>query len=1233
MTDRDSSIPAAADPEDVERIRRFVDRHPDATAASIVGRFDALGPSDLDDVRALLDGGRELNQQDAPDPGDSLVKTAEPVTDPERNSGANAGANLSDANGHRTDTPDGAGAADAGTDADDSDRPDKTSNRDSYTPGADAGAVEDPEPDDSTDETPVDGGFSDANPGVDAEVSAPTSGVYPEDLDELEKWMGAGGETGKQAFAPWGDRDHPEAGADEDARWKWGLEQNHADGATVAEWEQMDPRVAGRAFIQTDPDPFAFVDGDDVRCPETDDVHPAFRALLEHLGATYADVSSSGAGVHAWYRGELPVDGDGQATFYIDTEPWGANDSPPAVEIYANKHLNVTHGDHIPGTPLEVREWDADALRAILEANGEAEDAVAHDTDRDREVLDEYDPDATGRNETTREVRDILKAVDRLEPRDVQLSTRHTGTDSTGWSTWDPSYRPSESGESLHYNGEGVFHDHKKGEAFGVLGLFAAEESIISNPWDRLAGADWWAAVDAAREDGAPIPEHVAPTPSKADPKDVEHTAVLPPAVRDLATTSSGWDWQHAAESSSALSLDDARDRTRTAIADAYQHGDRRLIRALPTLGKSYGAVAAAADTDTPITVLTGRGRKEQYEQFKQWAGEHGLSYKVLPAFTSPNRGCPTAAGLHGEDWRATVMGWYDRGATGQEIHNHAEDALGRPLPCQVAENGDRIECQYRHAWEFDPDEYDVLIGHYAHAHVELVTAGRAVVFDEFPEDAYETTLAGDDLETAVSYWLRTTDAVPFDSYHDLVENRDDDRQRADALLYLEDHVDSPDERAVFDDADAHAAAPFVVWTLLAGEDLGNGLEHAELADLGTGVFDHDPDAPDRPSTVRVLQPPALPPSADVVALDGTPTLELWELALGCRLNPRDVLQDAERAAYLRDTLNLQVVPTTEYVKPYNSEDHVNTDADAALLEAITDTHDETPGVISSTTALEEYADADVLEYDSDDGAVEDGPADRVKWYGNVLGSNDFKQKRVGAVLGSNHFGDGYVKLWGAYAGRAVESPDRSDAANRGHGLSYGSFGDKVHTHMTEHETLQAAMRFGRDGNGAVVYVHTDTLPEWVPTAAEGRVLTTWSDGMRDVVDALEELGTATTAGIADHPAVDLSRRQVFDHLESLRKRGVLGRRQDAEDGRRVVWVADGVHRLNDHGDVELPDADLADLDADEVQELARSSIYTWEFTDRAAEDVDTDQPTTDATTSPPTGGVIDGDPPPEPGD
>jgi hypothetical protein len=90
----------------------------------------------------------------------------------------------------------------------------------------------------------------------------------------------------------------------------------------------------------------------------------------------------------------------------------------------------------------------------------------------------------------------MFAAVGRLEPRDVPLRTRYTGEDSTGWKTYDPAYRVSESGESLHYNGDGVFYDHKHGEGFGVLAPFTAEEGIISNPWDRLDGDDWWDTVE-----------------------------------------------------------------------------------------------------------------------------------------------------------------------------------------------------------------------------------------------------------------------------------------------------------------------------------------------------------------------------------------------------------------------------------------------------------------------------------------------------------------------------------------------------------------------------------------------------------------------------------------------------------------------------------------------------------------------------------------------------------------
>jgi DNA-binding transcriptional ArsR family regulator len=328
----------------------------------------------------------------------------------------------------------------------------------------------------------------------------------------------------------------------------------------------------------------------------------------------------------------------------------------------------------------------------------------------------------------------------------------------------------------------------------------------------------------------------------------------------------------------------------------------------------------------------------------------------------------------------------------------------------------------------------------------------------------------------------------------------------------------------------------------------------------------------------------------------------MWELALGERLTHRPVLQAEERVEYIENALNLNLVRTTEYVKPYNpqpkrAEDRIAVEKDAALLDAIVEKHDQHPALITTTTALKQYDKAGVIDVDitaATGDRVSDGPVDSVKWYGDVLGSNEFDDTRLGVVIGSNHYGDEFIQKWGAYAGEAVERGEE-----KGNDLSYGRFGDAVLRHMREHDTLQAAMRFGRDGNGAVVYVHTDTLPEWVPLAGEGRVVTTWSNGMEAVIQALEDLGEATTAAVVEHPDVDLSRQQVFKHLEKLREQGVLNREQDDEDGRRVVWQDDGLYRLSEHGDVELAPVELEDPDDETVRQLARNRTYTWGFTNQ----------------------------------
>jgi hypothetical protein len=187
---------------------------------------------------------------------------------------------------------------------------------------------------------------------------------------------------------------------------------------------------------------------------------------VERLGLTYADVSTSGTGVHAMYEGRLPDDVK-QSVFELDTEPWGANDSPPAVEVYDGKRVCVATGAHVPGTPTDVRPWDGKALEAILDEYLSLADrrpaSASHDTDRER-LPANYEPKSTDSDQTASDLRDVLYAVDRLTAGDLPLRTRQVGTDGTGWEMWDPStYRTSSGNESLHTPDGRVFYDHKHG--------------------------------------------------------------------------------------------------------------------------------------------------------------------------------------------------------------------------------------------------------------------------------------------------------------------------------------------------------------------------------------------------------------------------------------------------------------------------------------------------------------------------------------------------------------------------------------------------------------------------------------------------------------------------------------------------------------------------------------------------------------------------------------------------
>nr|WP_231990838.1 hypothetical protein [Natronobacterium gregoryi] len=1066
----------------------------------------------------------------------------------------------------------------------------------------------------------------------DADFASPDSGIWPDELLEERNWMGRGGKTGKQPFAPWGDEDAPAECSKEghttadkcgcDARWKWGYRDHYVTGQEL-EMFLEDPKfrrqIDGRVFIQHEDDPYAFVDGDDVVCPETGDVHPAFVAILEHLGLTYADVSTSGSGVHAYYRGELPID-KGQVAFDIDTEPWGANDDVPAIEIYANKHVNVTTGKHVPGTPVEVNEWDEDTLEIILEANGylDEPEEIEHDTDRERPDLEDYEPTASTCDETTDDIRDVLVAVDQLQPRDLPLSSRQSGTDSTGWETWDPSYRRSESGESVHRPpSESVFYDHREGESFGVLGLFAAEQGIISNPWDRLAGADWWAAVEAARDAGAPIPEYES-SDEDAYRGDNDGRAVsalpigqldaLEPAERRRFAKKRGLEWP---------STDDARDDLFETIAEVIRNEDDRIVDAPTSLGKSYTIAstrwAAREDItgDRPVVHLL--ETREARDEAVDVAEAHGGQYHVL---LGRHEACPVCAGDHDDD--ITLDGepaseWLDRQCEGKGMpfsaaHRYLEDNndQGVELPC----GGDRCTAitqweTFREGPDGELEYWPLVIATHNFAYAPGLRSHNNIVVDEEPS-YQQDDLTTDRIRAAVGAYLREIDA-PVQTWEAFVQLSLHDDYQGDAARErdaLEDVLyEDPDRDWYFENPDAHTLAPALARAIFRAEERANGRRFGKTGHepprLEASVRDEDDwnrewvsvvlDESNDIRSVRVV--PDFGSARSLVGLDAHPAVPLWQANTVPWIKTTDVLEPEERQLWRRYERGLRVVQVGDATRPLSGDkalEWLNEDKLQALLEHLVDEYGTQFRTAITTGQVE-----DRLEELMEKAGVH---RPELMHFGEEKSRNDFEHERVGLVNGCMDPGDDYVLDLLAELDLEAEVETAVDdegeeyrARGRGFEGTDADTAQEILASVRENHIAQAAGRYARDPTDpdvtATVFVRTDAMPPGFADVQTPGVEWVFTDLQEAIVEELRsDTGAKTAREIAD--VVDCSKEHVRQTLDRL---------GDTDHGEPTVQVVpdQGPNGATLYSDSGVPNSGVVDIHESPTDSYEDSSRWT----------------------------------------
>ncbi|WP_256403451.1 hypothetical protein [Halorubrum salinum] len=585
------------------------------------------------------------------------------------------------------------------------------------------------------------------------------------------------------------------------------------------------------------------------------------------------------------------------------------------------------------------------------------------------------------------------------------------------------------------------------------------------------------------------------------------------------------------------------------------------LVDALPAMGKSRGIPLWETDTGEPITIYT--LRHDLYRQYEESCEELNQRYARIP---SQRADCPLGEqykNTHGksrhpeaDEWDDKVEEVYERLESFTAVHEH----FGDQLPCQS--DGPCPYVQSREGFHRMLDEiekgnaepYDVIIGNYLHSftpYTETIQKSdgkeitiqkpgryhkdRYVVFDEFPGEDAVRKIGGETVQESITAYLQTEPDLPFKNYADLNERKDDPEIQSEISKW---RSSQGKNRSFWSSrfngrGNAVAEAPLLTELALSAKPLPvNRYGRAEVGRDTIGVMNGGN------GSVWLLTRPPVTNARGVIALDGTPTLELWDLLLpGIEHHP--VLPTEEyKNEYIRDQLGLRFIRTSAYVKPYASGEEFDPDKPSNQIHSMNEAtvrdvlafkwmigshgSDDPPSLISTKAVNEAYGRAGFLN-----------EVDQYEHYNNLIGTNALGRSRFGIVSGCNYPGDEVVKMWAALCGVGVEAVTNDDGERlSGRNLSFGTAGEPFLHAVRENVVLQAAMRYGRqpdeNGNrGATVFVHTSALPEWVEY--DDRLISPklWvnSDGLTDVLRVLREYGDETTEWTA---------REVQEVLETI---------------------------------------------------------------------------------------------------
>jgi hypothetical protein len=973
------------------------------------------------------------------------------------------------------------------------------------------------------------------------------------------------------------------------------------------------------------------IDWDDVRDPETDEIHPVVAWALEECNG-YAEISQSGEGIHQFVFGEIP---GGLSKFirHLDDEPF-VGDDLPQVEMYQSGRLCAMTGRHVEGTGEDLvdgqdlldelcwrfgRASNNSTPRPTDPFAGEREDA---DTPGDQLGGDVPDHDEVG------EAMQEAVEYDGEHPKEWEYPD--------DWSLgYAAALRGRERSDQLPNtaNWELIGYiaglGHRDGRTKHEVIQHLEDHPTPQYGFDRSRAEKEVRAIYRKGENGNYNPPTLETLAERgllpedlADERDDEAVSALP--IRRLQTLDRdeakryarkhGHDWP---------STDEVRRRLKNRTLQAMRNQERVILDSPTGSGKSYGVATHHWTEQENVTggapVIQFHETREARDQAFQDSQDHGgRAIRIL----GRTEACPCAAGEHDpatddeedepekvvtvDDTPASVF--LERLCEGKglpfsvahtmlrEHHDQQRD----DLPC---EEGEGNECHAIAQWHGVPrtedgePAADVIHCTHQFAHVPSLRKGTNMVFDERP-DFRRDDLSQDRIRRAITAFLNQLGDEVRDYEHLITLSRDDDvdREWVDTVLRNE-----PDREWYLNDPDAHTLAPALARAIFHSKDQPNGRRAAtvphEPPRLDAEASDDDgwnrewvSVVLDTDNTIRTVRSaPGMTLARSVIGLDAHPTEVLWQRNTAPSMVADRVLDPDERRAWRLFERGLTVVQVGEATRPVTTGEYFDEGGARVLLQHL----------------REEYGDDFRTAITS--AAVEDGLADlmgaagvddpETMHYGEEKSRGDFGDEDVGYLEGCIDPGDGMVLDLLAEADLDAEpetAVNDEGEEYRAHGR--GFTGDDADTaaailaSVREQHVAQAAGRYARNAQDpddtATVFVRTSAVPEGFADLKVPGVEWRATEKQAKIFRALRDRPTATAAGLAE--AADVSKEHVRKTLAKAVESGAVERRERAGDhGADVYRALAGVERAATGA------ADLKPETVEITNDPTRES-YTW---------------------------------------